>query len=151
MTIAAALFVAAGGFVHIREWVDLYRDLPAGTPGAAVVRVGFPVNAALSAVIAVALVVAAFRGLRLAGYVVGGALLFQAGSLTVLILSRTGSLFGWAEPVWTRGADQARAVEIGALVCLLAITVVTAAQRRQATRAQVPAVEEATPEARAVA
>ena len=135
--IAASLFVAAGGFVHLREWLDLYRALPANTPGAAVVQVGFPVNAAVSAVLALALLVVAFRGRRLARYLVPGVLLFQVGSLASLVVSRTGSLFGWAEPIWTRGADQARAVEIGALISLAAVVAVTAAQRRQATRGQV--------------
>lgn len=136
MMIAAALFVAAGGFVHLREWLDLYRDIPASTPGAAVVRIGFPVNAALSALLSGALLVAAFRGLRPARYLVGVVLAFQVGSLAALVLSRTGSVFGWSEPIWTRGADQARAVGIGAVICLVAVAAVTAAQQRRATRGE---------------
>ena len=45
LIVVAAVFVAAEG-IHLREWLDTYRHVPASVPGAAVVRVGFPVNAA---------------------------------------------------------------------------------------------------------
>lgn len=131
LMLAAAAFVAAGGYVHLREWLDVYRDVPAAAAGAAVVRIGFPVSAAVSAIVVVALLATAFRGRRVRTIVVAGAALFQAGSLAALVVSRTGSLLGWAEPVWTRGADQARAVEIGALAVLAAIAAVLALQRRR--------------------
>ena len=131
LMLAAAAFVAAGGYVHLREWLDGYRDVPAAAAGAAVVRIGFPVSAAVSAIVVAALLAAAMRGRRTRTVVVAGAVLFQAGSLAALIVSRTGSLIGWAEPVWTRGADQTRAVEIGALVVLGAIAVILAVQRRR--------------------
>ncbi|MEY2403444.1 MAG: hypothetical protein QOD38_995, partial [Acidimicrobiaceae bacterium] len=47
-----------------------------------------------------------------------------AASLGSLILSRTGSVLGWKEPVWTDGANQARAVEIVALVALAGVIAV---------------------------
>ncbi|MEO6121104.1 MAG: hypothetical protein ABIP72_02950 [Acidimicrobiales bacterium] len=136
MNLAAAMFVAAGGFVHAREWLDTYRDTPADVPGAAFVRVGFPINAGLSVLLAAALVVTAFRFRRWAPAVVVGAIVFQAGALAGLILSRTASVFGWAEPIWTLGADQTRAVEIGALVTLAALVMVAATERRTSRQVQ---------------
>jgi hypothetical protein len=129
LVIAAAVFVAAGGVIHLREWLDSYRDLPSGVPGAAVVKVGFPVNAAVSAVVAVALVATLFTMRDRAVYVVFAAIAFQAVSLASLIISRTGSLFGWMEPVWTDGANQIRAVEIAALVALVASLAVSGRRR----------------------
>lgn len=130
LLLAAALFVAAGGFVHLREWLDTYRQVPASAAGAAVVRIGFPVNAAASLVTAVALAFIAARRSRFAPLVVGAAVLLQAGSLAVLILTRTGTLLGWTEPIWTLGADQSRAVEIGALISLTGVIAIAALQRR---------------------
>ncbi len=124
LLLAAALFVAAGGFVHLREWLDTYRHVPASAPGGAIVRVGFPVNAAVSVVVAVALVFCAVHRTRFAVRIVAAAILFQAGSLAVLIRTRTGSFLGWSEPVWTLGAEQSRAMEVGALFSLLAALVI---------------------------
>jgi len=126
---AAAVFVAAGGFIHLREWLDTYRNVPSSVPGAAVVRVGFPINAGLSLLLAIALVItmAAYR--RFAPLVVGAAVLFEAGSLITLILSRTGNVAGWMEPVWTDGANETRAVEIGAMAALAAVVALVALRR----------------------
>jgi hypothetical protein len=135
LLLAAAAFVAAGGFVHLREWLDTYRQVPAGAAGAAVVRIGFPINTATSLVIAVALVVTAVRRTRFQTHVVAAAMLFEAASLTALILTRTGTLLGWTEPVWTLGADRTRAVEIGALISLAAVVAVRAQDRRSGPRA----------------
>ncbi len=115
---AASVFVLAGGWIHLREWLDGYRDVPSTVPGAEVVTVGFPVNAAASVLAAGALVVALFLRRRWLPAVVGVTALFQVGSLAVLVLSRRGSFLGWEEPVWTMAAEQTRAVEIGALLCL---------------------------------
>ena len=130
--IAAAVFVAAGGAIHLREWLDSYRDLPSGVPGSAVVRIGFPVNAATSALVASALIATLFTRRDRAVYVIGAAIAFQAASLASLIVSRTGSLFGWMEPVWTDGANQIRAVEIAALVALGAALALSARRRTAA-------------------
>ena len=130
LLLAAALFVAAGGFVHLREWLDTYRQVPASAAGAAVVRIGFPINAAASLVIALALAFTAVRRTRFAPHVVATAILFQAASLAGLILTRTGTVLGWTEPIWTLGADQSRAVEIGALISLTAVIAISALQRR---------------------
>lgn len=134
LVLAAALFVGAGGFVHLREWLDTYRDVPADAPGAAVVRLGFPLSAGLSVLVVAALVLTAFRLRRLAPFVLIGALLFQAGALAALIVSRTGSLVGWSEEGWTLGADQARAVEIGAMVVLALVVALAAGERRSQLR-----------------
>ena len=124
LLVAAAVFTLAGGFVHLREWLDGYRDVPASAPGSFLVRVGFPVNVGVSLVVAAALVFCAVRATRLAPLVVVGAALFQASSLAVVIPTRTGTLFGWTEPIWTSGAAQSRAVEIGALLALGAVAAI---------------------------
>ena len=130
--LSAALFTAAGGYIHVREWLETYRHLPASVPGSAVVRIGFPINAAVSFALAAALVATAYRAHRFQLLAIGASILFEAGSLASLIISRTGSLFGWMEPVWTHGADQTRAVEIGALLCLAAVSVIAATHQTHA-------------------
>ena len=118
LIMTAAAFVATGGFIHLREWLDTYRNVPASVPGAAVVRIGFPVNAAVSLVLAIALLASVWRWQSSLTIVAASAFAFEAASLASLILSRTGSVLGWKEPVWTDGANQARLVEIVALVAL---------------------------------
>jgi hypothetical protein len=132
--VGAALFIAAGGFIHLKEWLATYRHVPATVPGSALVRVGFPLNAAASATLAVALVACAFWPRRLTPVVVAAAVLFEVGSLTTLILSRTGSVLGWMEPIWTRGADQTRAVELGALMSLAAVIAIGGLRLRPVQR-----------------
>ena len=139
MLALAALFVLAGGFVHLREWLEVYRDVPAQVPGAAVVRLGFPVNAALSVLMASALIVCASRRIRFAPQVVVAAVLFQLGSLGALIATRNGSLLGWSETGWTLGASQSRAVEIGALIALAAVAAIAWQDRHVALPRTVPA------------
>jgi hypothetical protein len=122
LLVLGAVFVAAGGMVHLREWLDIYREVPASLPGAAVVRIGFPANAVASLVIAGSLLVAVFATRRIARGVALAGLAFQAASFAALIASRTGTVFGWMETGWSRGANQTRAVEIGAMVSLAAAT-----------------------------
>jgi hypothetical protein len=122
--ILSGLFVAAGGFVHLREWLDTYRHVPASLPGAEVVRVGFVLNAVVSAVLLVALLAALFVGRRAVAVVLASAALFEAGSLATLVQTRRGTVFGWMERGWTLGASQTGAVEIGAL-CMLAAAAAT--------------------------
>ena len=132
LLVVAGLLVAAGGYIHLREWLDTYRDVPSAAPGSFVVRVGFPVNALVSLVFAIALVGAAARFARYVTPIVAGAFAFQAASLAALILSRTGSVLGWKEPVWTDGANQARAVEIAALIVLACVIALAMAAQRPA-------------------
>lgn len=117
----SALFIGAGGFIHLRLWLDLYRHIPASSPGAAVVRVGFPLNVAASLACVLALILVFRRPSRLTQPVIFAALAFQVASLATLIATRVGSLFGWAEPTWTGGPEQTRAVEVAAIVALLAL------------------------------
>jgi hypothetical protein len=127
--IVSAVAVLAGGAIHAHEWLVLYRHVPALIPGSAVVRVGFPLNAAMSLVVGGAIVITTFRARRLAPAVIVGALVFQATSLASLILSRTGSVFGWTEMFWTPAANRTRIVEIAALLALSAAGAALAAQR----------------------
>lgn len=142
LLLAIAALVAAGGYVHLREWLGSYRSLPSAVPGAAVVKVGFPITAAMSAVLAVVLIVMALRQRdwsRTAAVVVGVTAVFQAVSLAALILSRTDSVLGWSEPAWTRGADQIRAVEVGALICLAQLVGLRAMLRSRTGSTTAPA------------
>lgn len=125
LTIAAA-FVAAGGVIHLREWLDVYRYVPASIPGAVVVRAGFPINAAVSMLLAAGLIGVVVLSGPATRLVVWAAVAFEAGSLGTLIASRTGSVFGWMEPGWSAAASQTRAVEIGALLTLSAVLVTIA-------------------------
>ncbi len=134
LLLAIAALVAAGGYVHLREWLGSYRSLPSAVPGAAVVKAGFPITAAVSAVLAIVLIALALRWQdwnRTTAVVLGVTAVFQAVSLAVLILSRTDSVLGWSEPAWTRGADQIRAVEVGALICLAQVFGLRAMMRRR--------------------
>lgn len=121
LVVAAAVFVAAGGYIHLVEWLDVYRDVPSAVPGSEVVTIGFPVNVAISVLAVLGLAVATWKRPTLLWIVVIGTLVFQAGSLATLILSRTGSVLGWSEPTWNDAANQTRAVEIGAILCLVAL------------------------------
>jgi hypothetical protein len=133
LILIAALFVLAGGIVHLREWQDTYRHLPSIVPGRDVVRLGFPVNAVVSLVLALGLVLTTVRFRRLAALAIVGAVVFEAGSLAAVIISRNASLFGWSEHVWTLGANQSVALEIGALVNL-GLVLVIATFRHRTTR-----------------
>jgi len=131
LLLLSAVFVAGGGFVHLREWLETYRHVPTSLPGAAVVRVGFVINAAASAVLVVALVAAVFARRRVAVLFVASTALFEAASLATLIQTRRGSVLGWMETGWSRGATQSRAVEIGALVALGAAAALLTFARRE--------------------
>lgn len=131
LAVEGALFVAAGGLVHLREWVDTYRDVPSAAPGALVVTLGFPVNAAASLLLAAALVVAAVKVRRLLPAAIAANLALQLGSLAALVLSRQASIFGWSEPRWTAGAKQTLVVELAALAHLAALGGLAVLQRRR--------------------
>lgn len=123
MLLAAAAFTAANGYVHLTEWLDTYREVPSAAPGSWLVRIGFPVNAGVSLVAAVVLVLAATRLPRLALPAIVGTISFHAASLAFLIGSRTGTVLGWTEPIWTEGAERSRALELAAMAALLAAAV----------------------------
>lgn len=140
LVLLAAVFTAAGGVVHLREWLDTYRDVPASVPGAAIVRVGFPVIAGVSVVLAVLLVATVFLWLHLRRPARLAAAALATASLAALVVSRNGSLLGWMESGWSRGAKQAAAVEVGALLTLLLAMVVAHRSERGAAEADGPAV-----------
>lgn len=129
MFLAAAL-VGAGGFIHLREWLDVYRFVPSEFPGAFVVTVGFPVNVAVSAIAVAALAFTALKA-RFRGPVLIAVGLFQLGSLAVLIGSHTGGVLGWMEPGWSGAPMQTLVVEIAALVALVGAAVTTFAGPQQ--------------------
>ena len=129
MVVLAAVFTAAGGFIHLTEWLDLYRHVPAGSPGADVVRLGFPLNAAASLLFVIALALVHRRRSRLTQPTIVAALAFQGASLAMVIATRVGTAFGWTEPSWTPGAEQSRAVEIAAIVALLALALLVRGER----------------------
>ena len=120
LALATAAFVAAGGFIHLREWWETYRDVPSSVPGSWVVRVGFPVDVALSVVAVSALVGAVWTGRRLA-MVAGGILAFQVGASVAAVVSREASLFGWTENGYNAAVRQAFAVQAGAALCVVAL------------------------------
>ena len=127
--------------MHAREWFETYRDVPASVPGSEVVTIGFPVNVALSVVVAVALVVAALWRSTWLRPVAVAALVFQAGSMVALIVSHEASLLGWREPIYTAGAQQTLAVEAGAILCLAAALGLQALRHRSGGRTEpVPAM-----------
>lgn len=130
-----AMFTIAGGYVHLREWLDTYRHLPAAVPGAFVVRDGFIVNVGVSVLVSIALVATVVRQNKTTPFVIAGGFLFQAASLITLMASRTSNVFGWNEKGWTLGASQTRAVEIGALLVLGLALVLDTARRNRVSRA----------------
>ena len=119
--VVGALFTVAGGAVHLREWLDGYKDVPSALDGAFVVKLGFPVNAALSALLAAFIGYVILRPVPMRTFVTAftAGLVFQVGALLALFISRTDSgLLGWSEPQWTSGATQARFVEAVAIAAL---------------------------------
>ena len=137
------MFVLAGGAVHLREWLETYRDVPAAVPGSAVVRVGFLVHAATSVVLAVAIAVVAARARFGRWWVRGVALAaigLQLSSLAALFLSRTdGGFLRWMEEGWSTGATQTLAIEVAA-VALLALWATRAARPTPAGATAAPNV-----------
>ena len=116
----AAALLLAGGVIHYDLWTNGYRHIPTIGPL-------FLANFVGSIVLAGAVMASRRAGVTLAG------ILFAAGSLTALILSRTVGVFGFSETIWTTQAVQTLASELGALATL---AVVLGIQLRDARRAQ---------------
>lgn len=113
--IAAAVFLLAGGLVHLQLWRSGYRGIPYIGPM-------FAANAALSALLALVIAVWTARGVAIAG------IAFAASSLGALVLSRTVGFLGFNETAWTDEAIKAATAEVGAIVALV---VLSAAVRRR--------------------
>jgi hypothetical protein len=101
----ASALLLAGGIIHYELWNSGYRNVP---------KVGplFLANFGGSVVLAAAVLLS-----RRATVAVGG-ILFAAGSLTALVLSRTVGFFGFTETVWTTQAIRTLAAEVGAIGAL---------------------------------
>jgi len=113
LTLVAAALVLAGGIWHLKLWDDRYRDLPDQIPGVEVVKLGFPVNAAVSVVLAGLLLVA---GGRLA--VLAAAMALEAGSIFALVDARTTVVLGWEDKTWDDDAVGILVLEAVALALL---------------------------------
>ena len=111
--LATAAFVVVGGLVHLQLWRSGYRAIPSVGPL-------FALNAAVSAVVAVAVLV------RRDGRVQAAAVVLAVSSLAALLASRTVGLLGFTEQAWTDRAVQAVTAELGAIV---AVAVAVAAHR----------------------
>lgn len=128
--VIAAVSLLAGGAIHLVDWLNTYRHLPAEFPGSVVVRVGFPLNAAASLLAAGAIAACMIHPIaRNTSVVILAAVGFQVSSLALLIMTRTGTVFGWSEMAWTSGANRTRAAEIAALVALVVAGGLLAVQR----------------------
>lgn len=114
--LAAAGLVLTGGLIHLSLWSDGYRFIPSIGPL-------FLANAAVSALVAVLLVLSVDRRVVFAG------LVLSVGSLVALALSRTVGLLGFMEG-WNADSWQTIAAETGAIVAIFTALVA----RRWATQ-----------------
>lgn len=114
----AALLLVAGGLVHLELWNGGYRAIP---------KIGplFMANFLGSIGLAAAVMASRRASVALAG------ILFAAGSLAALVLSRTVGVFGFTEAIWTTEATKTLAVEVGAIGALAAALLM---QRRTALK-----------------
>lgn len=103
--IAAATFLLVGGGIHLDLWRGGYRAIRYIGPL-------FVANVAVSALLVLAVLIRPDVRVALA------ALLFSAGSIVALVLSRTTGLLGFTERAWTDMAVQATSAELGAVVAL---------------------------------
>ncbi len=118
----SALGVLYGGILHFQIWKSDYKDIPDGAvPGLWVVKKGFPINAAVSVVLAIALLLFAVGVIvRLGKLAVLGAAAVELGSIIALVLSRKASIFGWKETGWDGDAKKVLVTEIVSVVLLVA-------------------------------
>lgn len=101
-----AVFLLVGGIVHYNLWRGGYRYIPNIGPL-------FMANLVGSMALAAAVMVSRRASVAFA------AIAFAAGSLTALVLSRTGvGVFGFSETIWTTEAIQTLVSEIGAILAL---------------------------------
>lgn len=112
----AAVLLLAGGIVHFNLWNDGYRHIPNIGPL-------FMANFVGSIALAAAVITSRRASVAMIG------IMFAAGSLTALVLSRTVGVFGFTEAIWTPEAMKTLASEVGAIVALAGALVM---QRRTA-------------------
>jgi len=125
LRVSTAALVLAGGLIHYRLWQEQYKDLPAAVPGRWVTRTGFPINAASSLLIAMALIAIGFSLFgRLRPFVLLGAVVFELSSIAMLVTTRYRAVFDWIEKDdWGTGPKRAIVVESVAVLALLAVIV----------------------------
>lgn len=116
---AAAALVAAGGAIHLQQWLVRMRDVPTIGPM-------FLLNVAASALVAVLLLV------RPSYPSIGAGLAVSVGTLAALVVARYETLFGYREPTWRSPATAAVVVELAASACLV---ILAASLARTSTRA----------------
>jgi hypothetical protein len=100
-----AALLLAGGIVHYNLWQGGYRHIH-------VIGPLFLANFVGSAILALVTVGSRRRAVSLPGIV------FAAGSLAALVLSRTVGIFGFTEAIWTAPAIKAVLSEAGAMTIL---------------------------------
>lgn len=124
LALLAAAAVAAGGVLHFLLWDDRYREVPDdAVPGLWVVKQGFPVNGALSILLALVLVAFAFGFIvRLGRLAVLGAIALEVGSIVALLLSNGDGFFKWME-IGDSDSSRILRLEIAAIVLLVATLV----------------------------
>lgn len=122
-----AALVLAAGVIHFLIWRSTYRHIPSQVPGVWVVKTGFPIDAAVSIVVVIAIIVLV-RRLPLLLLAVAA---FQAVDIAFLVLSREASIFGWKESGWNSDAKQVIVVEILAFVSALAAFALHSRGRRE--------------------
>ncbi|MDP9419319.1 MAG: hypothetical protein M3P53_04075 [Actinomycetota bacterium] len=108
----AAVLVVVGGAIHLQLWSSGYQGIPFIGPW-------FLANAAVSALLGTAVVLRPAAGITFAG------IAFSLASLVAVVLSRTVGLLGFLERRWTDQAFAAVAAEVGAIVALAVVAVVT--------------------------
>jgi hypothetical protein len=124
--LASAVGVLAGGLIHLQIWNSTYRALPGGgvIPGVWVVKVGFPINTAVSVLVAIALALCAFGMVPvIRRFVIPIALALEVSSLGALIASRQASIFKWTEKGYDSNAKEVLVIEIVTVVLLVAAAV----------------------------
>jgi hypothetical protein len=102
--IVAAGMMLGGGAVHLTLWMHGYRGIP-------YIGTMFLVNAVMSALAAVGLVLSAAKPIALF------AVALSLGSLAALVLSRTVGLVGFMDS-WTPASVQVIATELGATIAI---------------------------------
>lgn len=119
----AGVYIAAGGVIHLIEWLQVYRDVPSRVPGAFVVKQGMPLNFALSILGVGALAVAVVRFPRAVIPAAAANIAFQLTTAGALLATRYVGLLGWEESTFTAAAQQSLTVEAAAIAALAAVVV----------------------------
>lgn len=135
--IAAAVFVSAGGLVHLQLWRSGYRGIPYVGP---LFVADVAASAVLALLVALLVVVGRRRGAaRLVRAVAVAGIAFSLSSLAALVMSRTVGVLGFTEPEWTNQAIRATTAEIGAVVAFAVLLVASRQPRLAALPVPLPA------------